>query len=98
MKEGVNKGIEDVAELGRELERAAIKAGYGTTIRPESVEKLVSAISDYQIEALNMIVQLRKESEESSKEIRGVVEEGKKRYQETLARFALEHPAGKPAA
>ncbi len=32
MKAGVNKGLEDVAELGRELERAALKAGYGSTI------------------------------------------------------------------
>ena len=87
MKEGVNKGLEDVAELGRKLEHAAIKAGYGTTIKPESVEKLVKSISDYQIDSLNMIADLRKESEESSLAIRKVVEEGKKKYQETLARF-----------
>jgi uncharacterized protein YaaN involved in tellurite resistance len=90
MKEGVNKGLEDVAELGRELERAAIKAGYGSTISPQSVEKLVAAISDYQVESLNMIAELRKESEQNAKEIRRVVEEGKKKYEETLARFALE--------
>ena len=35
-----------------------------------------------------MIAELRKESEANAKEIRRVVEEGKKRYQETLARFA----------
>lgn len=92
MKEGVNKGLEDVAELGRELERAAIKAGYGTTISPASVEKLVAAISDYQVESLTMIADLRKESEESSRAIRKAVEDGKKKYQETLARFALEAP------
>jgi hypothetical protein len=96
MKAGVNKGLEDVAELGRELEKAAIQAGYGTTIKAESVEKLVQAISDYQIESLNMIADLRKESEESSKAIRKVVEDGKKKYQETLARYALEG-ARKPA-
>lgn len=88
MKEGVNKGLEDVAELGRELERAALKAGYGSTIDPKSVQKLVDAISNFQIESLTMITDLRRESEESTKEIRRVVEEGKRKYQSTLARFA----------
>lgn len=88
MKTGVNKGLEDVAELGRELERAALKAGYGSTVDPKSVQKLVDAISDFQIESLTMITELRKESEESTKEIRRVVEEGKRKYQSTLARFA----------
>ena len=90
MKEGVNKGLEDVAELGRELERAALKAGYGSTISPESVAKLVDAISTYQVESLEMIAELRRESEENAKEIRRVVEDGKRKVQHTLAKFALE--------
>jgi hypothetical protein len=93
MKEGVNKGLEDVAELGRDLEKAAIKAGYGSTINPASVEKLVTAISDYQVDSLNMIAELRKESEQNAKEIRRVVEDGKRRFQDTLAKFALEGKA-----
>lgn len=88
MKEGVNKGLEDIASLGRELERAALKAGYGSTIDPESVQKLVDSISGFQIESLQMIAELRKESEESTKAIRKSVEEGKKKYQETLGRYA----------
>ena len=88
LKEGVNKSLEDVADLGRELERAALKAGYGSTISAKSLEKLVSAISDYQVESLHMIAELRKESETNAKEIRRVVEDGKKRYQETLDKFA----------
>jgi pyridoxal/pyridoxine/pyridoxamine kinase len=90
MKEGVNKGLEDVAELGRELERAAIKAGYGSTITADSVQKLVDAISNFQVESLEMIAELRKESEENTKEIRRVVEDGKKKFNETVARFAQE--------
>jgi hypothetical protein len=90
MKEGANKGLEDVAELGRELERAALKAGYGSTISPESVAKLVDAISAYQVESLEMIAELRKESEENAKEIRRVVEDGKRKVHETLVKFALE--------
>ena len=88
MKDGVNKGLEDVADLGRELERAALRAGYGSTIDPESVQKLVDAISGFQIESLEMIAELRKESDASTKAIRKSVEEGKKKYQETLARHA----------
>ena len=89
MKEGINKGLEDVADLGRDLERAAIKAGYGSTIRPESVEKLVRAISDYQVESMKLVAELRQESEANAAAIRRVVEEGKRRYQETLARNAI---------
>lgn len=88
MKDGVNRGLEDVADLGRELERAALKAGYGSTINPESVQKLVDAISGFQIESLEMIATLRKESDESTKAIRKAVENGKKKYQETLAKHA----------
>jgi uncharacterized protein YaaR (DUF327 family) len=88
LKRGVNKSLEDVAELGRELERAALKAGYGTTIEAGSLEKLVKAISDYQVDSLHMIAELRKESEANAQEIRRVVEESKKRYQHSLAKFA----------
>ena len=93
MKKGVNKSLEDVAVLGKELEKAALKAGYGSTINPESVQKLVDAISSFQVESLTMIADLRKESEQNAKEIRRVVEDGKKRFQETLAKFAREGKA-----
>lgn len=89
LKEGVNKGLEDVADLGRQLEREALKAGYGSTINPASVEKLVRAITDYQVESIKMIADLRKESDQNAREIRRVVEEGKQRYQSTLAKFAV---------
>ncbi|MFK8113597.1 MAG: cell surface protein [Rubripirellula sp.] len=88
MKDGVNKGLEDIADLGRELERAALKAGYGSTIDPESVQKLVDSISGFQMESLEMIAELRKEAEASTAAIRKSVEEGKKKYQETLAKHA----------
>ena len=93
MKSGVNKSLEDVADLGRELERAALKAGYGSTINPQSVQKLVDAISDYQVESMKTIASLRQESEQNAKEIRRVVEAGKQRFQQTLTKFAAEPTA-----
>ena len=83
----MNKGLEDVADLGRELERQAIKAGYGSTVNPASVQKLVDAIVDYQVESKKMIEDLRKESDESSKEIAKIVEDGKKRHQEAVLSY-----------
>ncbi len=94
MKKGVNKSLEDVSELGRELERAALRAGYGSTINPQSVQKLVDAISDFQIESLESIAELRKESDANAKEIRRVVEDGKRRFQQTVARYAREGKVG----
>ncbi|MBL8753085.1 MAG: cell surface protein [Planctomycetes bacterium] len=88
LKRGVNKGLEDVADLGRDLERAALKAGYGSTIDPKSVEKLVTAITDYQVDSLKLVAELRKESDANAREIRKVVENGKQRFQDTVAKFA----------
>ena len=94
LKEGVNAGLEDVAGLGRSLERAALKAGYGSTINPESVQKLVTAISDYQVDSLKLVADLRQESEENAREIRRIVEQGKQRYNETLGRYAAGEEIG----
>ena len=84
MKEGINKGIEDVAELGRELEKAALKAGYGSTLSKESVQKLVDAVVSYQEESLQTIKQLREESAQNAKEIAEIVEQGKEKCQQII--------------
>ncbi len=87
LQDGVNKGLEDVASLGRELEKQAIKAGYGSTINPDSVQKLVDAIIDYQVESKKLIEELRVEADESSKEITLIVEKGKKKHQEAILNY-----------
>lgn len=88
MKDGANKGLEDIAELGRNLERAALKAGYGSTLNPQSVQKLVDAIVSYQVESKEMIKQLRDDSEKSAKEIERIVEDGKQRYRQAAYKFS----------
>src|SRR3989344_1139200 len=47
MKQGMNKGLEDIAEFGGKVDRAGLEAGYGTTINKEAVQKLVDAIVTY---------------------------------------------------
>lgn len=87
LKEGVNKGLEDISDLGRELERAALQAGYGSTVNPASVEKLVNAIVDYQVESRQLIEDLRVKATEDAKEIERIVEDGKERYRKAVLDF-----------
>lgn len=89
MKAGVNKGLEDVAELGTALERAALKAGYGSTYNPQSVQRLVDAVVSYQEESRHMIKQLREESAQNTQEIARIVNDGKKRAAEAVSKYNL---------
>jgi len=87
MKEGANKGLEDVAELGDKLEKEALKAGYGSTLNPASVQKLVDAVVNYQVESVALIKQLRVESDKNAREIAAIVEDGKKRFQDAVFKY-----------
>ena len=88
MKEGANKGLEDIAKLSGTLEKAALEAGYGSTYRTESVKSLVDAIVAFQVESRQLITQFRKESTESTQKIAEIVEDGKKRCTAAMSRFA----------
>lgn len=87
MKSGVNKGLEDIAELGTELESAALKAGYGPTINASSVQKLVDAMVKFQTESYDLIKNLREESTKNANEVRRIVDEGKTKTREALGKY-----------
>ena len=67
-----------------------LTADLGSCIIPVMlcIPLLVDAISGFQIESLEMIATLRKESEDATRQIRATVEAGKKKYQETVAKHA----------
>ena len=90
MKAGVNKGLEQIADLGRDLEKAALKAGYGSTISPQSVQKLVDAVVAFQLDSLQLIDQHRKEATESAKLIEKSVEEGKQKCTDAINKYYSE--------
>ena len=90
MQRGVERGLEDVADLGRELERAALQAGYGATINSQSVQMLVDSVVNYQTESIQMIEQLREESAHNATEIEKIVEEGKEKCRQAIAKFAAQ--------
>lgn len=86
MKDGVSKSLEDLADIGGKVQEAAVRAGYGPTIRAESVKKLVDSVVNWQTRSHEIIAEMRKLSTANANEIRDAVEEGKRQ----LARLAEE--------
>jgi hypothetical protein len=79
MKEGVSKSLEDLAEIGGKVQEAALKAGYGPTIRADAVKKLVASVVNYQERSREIIDEMRTLSTRNAAEIREAVETGKQR-------------------
>jgi hypothetical protein len=84
MKEGVSRSLEDLAEIGGKVQEAAVKAGYGPTIRADAVKKLVDSVVNWQTRSREIIEEMRKQSTANAEEIRTAVEDGKRK----LARLA----------
>ncbi len=79
MKEGMSQSLEVLAEVGGEVQEAALRAGYGPTIRADAIKKLVDSVVDYQVRSQDIIAEMRAASTANAKEIRDVVEDGKQR-------------------
>jgi hypothetical protein len=79
MKEGVSKSLEDLADIGGKVQEAALRAGYGPTIRADAVKKLVDSVINYQVRSREIIAEMRDLSTKNAVEIRDAVEAGKQR-------------------
>lgn len=89
MKDGVNKSLETLAEIGDAVQEAALKAGYGPTVQAASVKKLVDSVVNFQVNSRNIINEMREMSTKNSEEIRLAVEDGKRRLAKLAAGEAL---------
>jgi hypothetical protein len=85
MKEGVNQSLETIAEVGGKVQEDALRAGYGPTLKAESVKKLVDAVVNFQDKSRALIAEMRELAARNELEISRAVEEGKRRMVE-LAR------------
>ncbi len=92
MKEGMSKSLETLGEIGDKVQEAAVRSGYGPTIRADAVKKLVNSVVTFQERSREIIDEMRKLSTQNSAEIREAVEDGKKRMAR-LASEARELPA-----
>ena len=79
MKEGVSKSLEDLADIGGKVQEAAVRAGYGPTIRADAVKKLVDSVVNFQSRSREIIEEMRVLSTQNAEEIRTAVEDGKQR-------------------
>ncbi len=89
MKKGVSDSLETLSEIGDKVQEAAIKAGYGPTVRAESVKMLVESVVKFQVRSREIIEEMRVLATRNSQEIREAVEDGKRR----LARLSAESGA-----
>lgn len=86
MKEGISKSLETLGEVGDAVQEAALRAGYGPTIRADAVKTLVDSVVGFQERSREIINEMRTLSTKNSEEIRDAVEDGKRR----LAKLAAE--------
>lgn len=85
MKEGMSKSLETLADMGDKVQEAAVRAGYGPTIRADSVKKLVDSVVNFQEKSIAIVDEMRKLSTQNSAEIRDAVEDGKRRIARLIA-------------
>jgi flagellar motor protein MotB len=92
MKEGVNQSLETLADVGGKVQEDALRAGYGPTLKAESVKKLLDSVINFQEKSKALIKELRELSSRNAEEIRNAVEVGKRRMVElTKAGELLPH-------
>jgi hypothetical protein len=89
MKKGVSDSLETIGEIGNQVQEAAIKAGYGPTVRADAVKKLVDSVVSFQERSRHIIKEMRTMASRNSEEINEAVEDGKRR----LAQLAVDAAA-----
>ncbi len=90
MKDGVNKGLESIADLGTNIQMEGLKAGYGPGLAVDSVRKLVDSVVDFQMRSFETIAEMRALSTKNASEIAETVEAGKKRLNDLVVRQAVQ--------
>lgn len=92
MKEGINQSLETLADVGDAVQEKALRAGYGPTIKAESVKRLLDSVINFQEKSHSLISEMRELSTRNEQEIREAVEDGKRRMvQLTTAGKQLTH-------
>lgn len=86
MKDGMNKGLEELASMGGSVLEQGLRAGYGPGIKADSIRKLIDSVVDFQESSLTLINELRVEATENAAEVARIAEDGKQRFAQLLTR------------
>jgi hypothetical protein len=89
MKKGVSDSLETIGEIGNQVQEAAVRAGYGPTVRADAVKKLVDSIVNFQERSRQIVKEMRVMASRNSEEINEAVEDGKRR----MAQLAVDAAA-----
>lgn len=86
MKEGIDASLDTLSQIGGQVQEAALRAGYGPTVRAEAVKKLVDSVVGFQERTAEIVDEMRQLSTKNAAEIRDAVEDGKRRLAQLAAR------------
>ncbi len=95
MKDGINESLETLADVGDSVQEKALRAGYGPTIKAESVKRLLDSVINFQEKSYSLISEMRELSTRNEEEIRQAVEDGKRRVVQLTTAGKQLGPAGK---
>jgi uncharacterized protein YaaN involved in tellurite resistance len=88
MTQGMNDSLNDLADISGTVNERAIKAGYGSTIDPNAVERFAAALISEMEQSAPLVEKYRDESEQGSNRISEIVEQTRKRSVELANRAA----------
>jgi hypothetical protein len=94
MKEGLSKSIEVLAEVGGKVQEAAVRSGYGPTVRADAVKMLVDSVVSFQERSLSIVDEMRDMATKNSAEIRDAVEAGNRRIAKLVSEGKALAPHG----
>jgi hypothetical protein len=93
LKDGVNQSLGALADVGSQVQEAALKEGYTSGLDVEPIQKLVTAIVDYQERSHAIIREARAISAQNAEKLTHIAEEGRERLVQIIQRQALESTA-----
>ncbi len=86
-KDGMNRGLEYLAEIGGKVGEDALRIAHGKTIEAKSLGKLIDAMVDYQVKSSKIIAEARDEATKNADEIKRLTEDGRKRMQDAVLTY-----------